>query len=298
MKDKTRNIALIGIIVVLIVGVILANVMKPKNVEKNDKKFRILTSFYPVYIMTLNIANGASNVEVENMAENLQGCIHNYTLSTSDLKKFEDCDVFIENGAGLEEFTDEITSKYSDVKIIEAADLVNNFLVNDEGESNSHIWLSIDIYITEVNQIAKELSDINPENKEIYEKNCNDYVKKLMDLKSKYEELKLENMKVVCLNESLQYLLNDNSLDVSMVETDHEQSSISAKTVKDLIDKIKNENIKAIFIDKDDNRKDAEMISKETGAGIYVLNSEMNGSKDTSAYLKAMEENLRVFNQL
>ena len=32
------------------------------------------------------------------MAEVNGGCLHDYTLSTNDVKKFENADVFIENG--------------------------------------------------------------------------------------------------------------------------------------------------------------------------------------------------------
>lgn len=298
MKRKTKIIALIAIFIVIVTGIVIANISKSQKVNDKKGEYRILTSFYPIYIMTLNITNGASNVKVENMAESLTGCIHDYTLTTSDLRKFENCDVFVENGAGLEEFTDEITSKYSNVKIVDAADLVNDLLIDEEGETNSHIWLSLDIYINEVNKITQELSDLNSVNAQIYKRNSDNYIKKLVELKRKFDSLTLEGKKAICLNESLEYLLRDNKMDITMVETDHEQASISAKTVKDLIEKMKNENIKTIFIDKDDNRKNAEMLANETGASICVLNSEMNGDKELNAYIKAMEENLKTLEQI
>lgn len=298
MKSKTKIIALIAIFIVIVAGIVIANISKTQKSKDAKDNYKILTSFYPIYIITLNITNGATNIEVENMAEQLNGCIHDYTLTTSDLRKFENCDVFIENGAGLESFTKEITDKYSNIQIIDSADLVNDLLINEEGETNSHIWLSIDIYINEVNQIAKRLSDLNPENSKTYKKNCDEYIGKLNALKKEYETLGIEGKKAICLNESLEYLLRDNKMDVTMVETDHEQASISAKTVKDLIEKMKNENIKTIFIDKGDNRKNAEMLANETGANIYELNSEMKGEKDFNSYINAMEENYKILKQI
>lgn len=298
MKNKIKIIALIAIFIVIAAGIVIANINKTQKSKDRKENYKILTSFYPIYIMTLNITNGANNVEVENMAENLNGCIHDYTLTTADLKKLENCDVFIENGAGLEEFTDEIISKYSNVKVIDAADLVNDLLVDEEGETNSHIWLSIDIYINETNKIAHELSSIDPANEQVYKKNSDDYIKKLIDLKRRFSEINVKEKKTICLNESLEYLLRDNKMDITMVETDHEQASISAKTVKDLIEQMQKENIKTIFIDKDDNKKNAEMLANETGATIYTLNSEMNGEKDLDAYIKAMKENLSVLEKI
>lgn len=298
MKNKIKIIALLAIIIVITIVFIITGYSKNINKEIKNDQYKILTSFYPIYIMTLNITNGATNVEVENMAETLTGCIHDYTLSTSDLKKLEKCDVFIENGAGLEEFTDEIVSKYPNTKLIESAELVNELILKDDGETNSHIWLSLDIYITELTQIAERLAELNPENSETYKKNLNDYTKKLYDLKQKFLELDLSNQKAICLNESLEYLLRDNNIETTTVETDHEQASISAKTVKELIEKMNRENIKTIIIDKDDSQKNAEMLAKETGANIYTLNSEMNGDKDLEAYLKAMQYNFDVLSQI
>lgn len=298
MKNKIKIIALIAILIVIILFLVIANNNKLKKINNTTDKYKVLTSFYPIYIMTLNITNGATNIEVGNMADTITGCIHDYTLSTSDLKKFENCNVFIENGAGLESFTDEITSKYPEVNIIDGADLINELIVKDDGEINSHIWLSINNYISEVNQIAEQLSTLNPENSEIYKKNAEDYIEKLFDLKQQFMKLDLKNKKAICLNESLEYLLRENNMDVTIVETDHEQSSISAKTVKDLIDKMNKENIKAIFIDKDDSTKNAEMLANETGAKIYVLNSEMNGPKDIDAYIKVMQENQKTLTQI
>mgnify|MGYP002472180212 CR=1 FL=1 len=60
-----------------------------------DKDINLVTSFYPIYIMTLNLTDGISNVSVTNMAENHTGCLHDFRLQTSDMKKIENADAFI-----------------------------------------------------------------------------------------------------------------------------------------------------------------------------------------------------------
>lgn len=80
---------------------------------------------------------------------------------------------------------------------------------------------------------------------------------KINQEKQKYEsELqKLNGEKVICLNEGLEYLLKELKMQVTQVETNHEESTMSAETLKNLIEKMKNENIKIIVVDKDDNIK-------------------------------------------
>lgn len=294
---RTRKIIATLIIVIAIVSLIIyASFNRDKKIRKS--KTVILTSFYPIYIMTLNLTEGAENVEVSNMAEKLTGCIHDYTLTTTDLRKFEDADIFVQNGGGLESFTDKIINSYKNVKIISAAENVTKFIYSDDGETNSHIWLSIENYKNEVQAIANELSKMDPQNSNIYLKNCNLYLQKLDELQKKFKQLNLQNKKAICLNESLEYLLKENNIDETLVETDHEQASISAKMVKDIILKMNEENIDTIFIDKGDSDKLALVLQNETDAKIYVLDSGMNGKKDINSYINIMTKNYEVLNEL
>ena len=96
-----KKILAIGLLIILIILIVIGNINR-RTIKKENEDYKILTSFYPIYIMTLNITNGAKNVQVSNMAEKFTGCIHDYTLTTQDLKKFEECDLFIQNGADLE----------------------------------------------------------------------------------------------------------------------------------------------------------------------------------------------------
>ena len=295
MKKKSIYIASI-IVIILIIVLIIANLNRPeKTVNKN---FKILTSFYPIYIMTQNIVDRANNIEISNMSDINVGCIHDYSLTTLDLRKLERTDVFIENGKDLESFTKNISNLYPNVKIIESAESVTN-IIEDEEEKNSHIWLSIDNYIMQVNKIAEELAKINIENEEIYLDNAKIYTKKLYNLKQEYSNIKDEKVKkAVCLNEALEYLLKDFNIEGISLQTDHEQSSISAETMRTIIDKMKDENIKVIFIDKDDNKNVAELLANETDAKIYTLNSAMTGNNDKDSYLNIMKENLETLKSI
>ena len=287
-----KKFYIILIIVVLIIGIIIANFNK--KIEKKDNDFKILTSFYPIYIMTLNITEGAKNIKVDNMAESNTGCIHDYTLNTADLKKFENSNIFIENGKDLEQFTENIKELYPNVEIIDSAENIEK-LIESEEEKNPHIWLSIDNYISQVNTIAENLSKIDLENKDIYIENSNNYINKLRNLNDKFEILRdINNKKAVCLNEALEYLLEDLKINAFSISTDHEQSALSAETIKKIIDKMKEENIKVIFIDKEDNKNIATTLSNETGAKVVTLNSAMNGENNKDEYLNIMMENLEV----
>ena len=295
---KSKKAISILILIVMVVILLVYGAINSNKTKQSDGKIRILTSFYPIYIMTLNITNGVNNVEVSNMADKLNGCIHDYTLTTTDLKKFETANIFIENGAGLESFTDKIVNSYKDLKVIYAAQNVTNFIYSDDNESNSHIWLSIENYKNEVQTIASKLSEIDEANSGLYNANANQYIEKLNELQSKFKQLDLSNKKAICLDESLEYLLKENNIDETLIETDHDQASISAELIKETISKMNSEEIKAIFIDKNDSDKLAKALQNETSAKIYVLNSGMNGEKNLNSYIDLMNQNYEILKNL
>lgn len=297
--DKGLKI-LITIIALMIVGLFLLGLTGKKS-EENNKK-RILTSFYPIYVMTLNITDGVENVETSNMAENFFGCIHDYTLTTDDLKKVENANIFIQSGKGLEPFTEKVIQGNKNIQIISCANDIEDLIENDEGEQNAHTWLSIKNYKEEVKEIAEQLSKNDIKNEKKYQANLKKYISKLDELELQYKDLKSKiiknNQKAICLDESLEYILKENGIEETTIETDHEQSSLSAEQVKEIIEKMKKEKINSIFIAKNNNTKTAELLAKETGAKVYKLNSGMSGEADKDDYLNIMKENFEVLKQL
>ena len=206
MRRYIKYIAIVLVAFMIIVIALMSNKRKIEN-QENDNKFKIVTSFYPIYVMTANITEGAQNIDVVNMTDTNSGCIHNYTLTTADMKKIENADVFIENGLGLESFIDKITNTNKEIKIIDSSKNLLNLINEDEDdETNPHIWTSISNYITQVKNITKELAETNPENAEIYEANSKEYIQELTQLKLRYDsELNLKGQTAVTLNESFAY---------------------------------------------------------------------------------------------
>ena len=294
-----KIILMIFIILLIAVGAITVWSHQSEAPEQSNANFKIVTSFYPIYIMTSNLIQNAQNVELVNMTETNVGCLHDYTLMTSDMRKIESADIFVQNGLGLESFMEEILVSYPKLKVIDTSVNITN-KIEENGHVNAHIWTSIPNYILQVNEIAQKLSQYNPQNANIYAKNLQDYTTKLENLKQKYQEelTNLSGNKVICLNEAFTYLLKEIGLEVISVETDHEESTLSADTLKNLINQMKEENIRTIFIAEEDNQQNAKTLANETGAKIYSLHTAMTGELEPEAYIKAMEENLEVLKQI
>ena len=295
MKKHIKYIIAVIIVILIIALLIILNIKRNTQKEQESNITKIVTSFYPMYIIAENLTDGASNVELENMADVNVGCLHDYTLMTEDIKKVENADIFISNGLGMESFINKLIEANSNMKIIDSSKSITNVIKSEE-ETNPHIWTSIDNYILQVQTISDSLKEYNAENSEVYEKNAEKYVEELTELKNKYkEELAfLEGRKAVCLNEAFVYMGEELGLELLTVQTDHEESTMSAEMLKNIINTVKEENIEIIIIDKNDNEANAETIANETGAKIYKLNSGLTGNLEKDAYIKQMEENIEI----
>lgn len=293
MNKYIKYIIVAVIFLVIIVTLVILNINKKNKEKENDEKIKIVTSFYPMYIIAENLLEGTNNTELVNMADVNVGCLHDYTLTTEDMKKVENADIFIVNGLGMENFLDKVINSNQDMYIVDSSENIQN-LIKDEDEINPHIWTSIDNYILQVKNISSELQNKDNLNEQIYKENEEKYVEKLENLKEEYLEAskELEGQKAIILNEAFEYFAQELNLEATTIKTDHEESTVSAEKLKNTIEKVKEENINIIIIDKNDNKSNAETIANETGATIYELNSGLTGSLEKDAYIKAMEENL------
>lgn len=294
-KGKIVKIVIIVLCIILIIGFIVWKNIERNNNDVSSSKTRIVTSFYPMYVIALNLTEGAEGIELSNMADVNVGCLHDYTLTTEDMKKVENADIFISNGLGMENFISKILESNSDMKVIDSSNNLENVISNGI-EENAHIWTSIDNYILQVQNIAEELKTADAKNAEVYTQNAQKYVDELNKLNEEYKSklAKLNGEKAICLNEAFEYMGQELGMEMITIKTDHEESAISAGMLKSVINKVKEDDIKMIIIDKNDSKTNAETIANETGAKILELNSGLTGELNKDAYINQMRENMNI----
>ena len=271
-----------------------------KSIESNNK-LTIVTSFYPMYISTLNIVKDIPDVEVINMTAPQTGCLHDYSLSTKDLKTLNSADIFVINGAGMESFLDDVIAEYSDLKIIEASNGIS--LIEDtDHDVNPHVWVSISKNIEEVSNIAKELSAFDPNHASEYEANADAYIAKLENLRTEMHAAldNVNNKDIITFHEAFPYFAEEFNLNIAGVIEVEPDSEPSAKEVENIISIINEKNIKALFTEPQYSSKIADTIAKETGASIYTLDPIVTGDANEDAYddyIVKMQENLNTLKE-
>lgn len=275
--------------------------------QKNlAKQTRYVASCYPVYIIALNLIDGIEGTEVIHMSENHQGCLHDFQIQSEDLKNIEKSSAFIINGAGMENFLKKVTDEIPKIKIIDSSKdiklLENNchhHHHSHEHEYNPHIWMSIDNYIKQTENIAEGLIESDPENEEKYRKNCEEYTSKLKNLKNDIT-LKLKDVRgksIITFHEAFPYFANEFGLNIPDVINHDPESEPSAKQISKTINIMKENNINSLFIEPQYKSTAAETISKETGAKIYTLDPAVTGENSKDAYIEIMTKNAETLKE-
>ena len=210
MKIKFKKILIILTLVILSITGCSSNTNdnnKSGNSKDKEDSIKVVTSFYPMYLLASNVVKDIDNVELINMTNSATGCLHDYSLTTDNIKLLEDCDVFIINGAGMESFLDKVLEQKPDLKIIDASegieliksDYMDESHNHDHGhdhdeEYNPHVWLSVENAIKQVENIENKLIEYNSINKDKYSQNAREYIEQLSNLDNKIHS-ELDNIK-------------------------------------------------------------------------------------------------------
>ena len=109
-----------------------------KNTDEADDMLTVVTSFYPMYIATLNIVDGVEGVRLENLSEPQTGCLHDFQLTPEDMKLLSTADVFVINGGGIESFMSDVAKAYPQLDVVEACEDVVLLSEDDADSDHDH----------------------------------------------------------------------------------------------------------------------------------------------------------------
>ena len=282
-----------------------------KRAADREENFSIVASFYPMYIMLLNITDGVEGVQVHVMAQQHTGCLHDYQLQNSDMQELTQADVFVINGAGMESFLNRVTTQLPNLPVITASEGIplleedhdhgdNHDHEEDheegEEEGNPHVWVSIHGAQEEVETITRGLMELDPEHAREYRQNADGYLEKLRALETEMHEAldPYVGTSIVTFHEAFPYFAQEFGLNIRAVVNREPESQPSAREIAGTIDLIRESRVKAVFAEPQYNTDTARLISQESGVPFYLLDPCTSGAMEKDAYLTAMRENMRI----
>lgn len=264
-------------------------------------KLVVGVTLQPYYSFVSNIAK--DKIEVTPVVRLDLYDSHNYQPKVEDIKKISELDILVVNGIGHDEFIFDIlnaSDKKDKIKIIYANKQVSLMPIagtlNSEKVLNPHTFISITTSIQQIYNIAKQLGEIDPVNKEFYLTNAREYAKKLRKMKTdalaEIQNLGKFDFRVATLHGGYDYLLSEFGIDVKAVIEPSHGAQPSAADLQKVIAIIKKEKIDVIFGEKNFNNKFVDTIHNETGVEIRTLSHMTNGPYEVDSFEKFIKIDL------
>ena len=266
------------------------------NGKGTDGKFRIITSFYPMYLHAINLIKGINDVEVVNLTAPQTGCLHDYQLTTEDMKTLATGNVLIANGFGMESFLDK-AAEISDLQVIDLSKTDGITPIEVNGEVNPHVWLSFTYAKRQAIELCNKLSELDPDHSLDYKKNALEYVTRLDELRdTMHEELDfLPNKDIVTFHEAFPYFAKEFDFNIIAVVEREPGTEPSPKELAETIDKLNKLPVKVIFTEPQYSPNAAQTIANETGAKVLTLDPIVTGEAKPSSiddYFNKMQQNM------
>lgn len=271
------------------------NAPNAQQPAQEEKAFTVVTSFYPMYVLTANVTDGIPGVQVLGMAEQQTGCLHDYQLLPADMKALEKANVFVINGAGMESFMGRVGEQFADLTVITASEGIE-MLSDEGGHVNAHVWLDPVRAAQQVKNIAAGLAEADPAHAADYAKNADAYAGRLTslgnDLRAQLADVKSRD--IITFHEAFPYFAEAFDLNVAAVIEREPGSEPTTQEIAHTVDLVREKGIGALFVEPQYPDRAAETIARETGAGIYTLDPIVTGDLSKDAYEQKMRENAKT----
>jgi len=262
------------------------------------EKLQVVTSFSILADLTREV--GGEHIELTNLVD-ADADAHVYEPSPDDAKALLRADLIIANGLGFEPWLERLlASSEPEGKRIDASAGVVPLMLDEDGEAvpDPHAWQSLTNAEIYVRNIAKALGELDPANLNVYIERRDAYLARLHALLKKADAqiagLPASQRKVVTSHDAFGYLGQAWQLKFIAPQGLSTHDEPSAAEVAALIRQIRNEGVRAVFVENIRDPRLIRQIADEAGAkvGGTLYSDALASEGPASTYLGMFEHNL------
>lgn len=226
-----------------------------------------------------------------------EGDAHSFEPRPSDSKTLQDADLLFINGAQFEEWLPRLVESAGyQGKVVAAIEGVplrayaeeeegHTFSLetshnhdhdhdhdHDHGDYDPHAWQSLEHAHVYISNIRNALIETDPAHETYYQQQADAYQKKLKalqaEMRTAFEQLPKTSRTVVTSHDAFAYLGQDYGIEFLSLLGASNQAEPSAKELAGLIDFMRDNQVKAVFVENISNPKLLQQIANETGAQL------------------------------
>jgi zinc transport system substrate-binding protein len=205
---------------------------------------------------------------------------HTYEPTPSQMAALAEAKMYAKVGSGIDfELTwmNNLIAQNEDMLVVDCSKGIElqPMTVGDEdepaGSPDPHIWLSPPNAIIMVRNIADGLIQIDPDNRAYYEQNRDAYIQQLTQLDSDIREglSAVTNRVFMVFHPAFGYFASEYNLTMLPIEDEGKEPTPAG--LQHLIEQAKEHNIKVVFAEPQFNQQSADVIAKEIGGRVVLI---------------------------
>lgn len=274
------------------------------STPKAPKGLKIVTSFYPLYAITNELAGDVNQVQ---MLGSNSG-IHSFDPLVKDIQRIHDADLFIYHSHTLESWAKGISKnmKGSSVTVLEAAkglplirvkgleDMPVAEGMDADRLNDPHSWLDPKLIAEEADHISQQLQRLDPKHSQLYRKRTQAFKDKADKLDRELQKrfAKAKQKVFVTQHTAFSYVANRYGLEQLGIAgvAEEEPGPRKLKEIKEFVDTY---HVKTIFFEKNVSPKLAKTLAAESHITINRLDPLETPPEGKGDYLDHLGKNLK-----
>ncbi|MEX2415349.1 MAG: metal ABC transporter substrate-binding protein [Paenibacillaceae bacterium] len=297
-------------VICLTMLIVLAGCGLDGSKDSTDRadKLQVVTTYSIIYDIVKNI--GGDQVDIHSLAP-VGSNPHEYDPLPADVGKTTDADVVFYNGLNLEagnSWFDKLLitagKNGEDAPVFRLSEGVEaKYLTSKgkEGEADPHAWLDIRNGIKYARNAMEALIQVDPDHAEIYEKNAEAYISKLeqlhKDALKQFNEIPQDKRFLVTSEGAFKYFSAAYDFQAGYIWEINAENQGSPEQISQVVDLIKDKDVKVLFLETSIDPRSMEMVSNETKVpigGKVFTDSIGKPGEDGDSYMKMMEWNIHT----
>ena len=256
------------------------------------ERFKVVTTFTIFADMARNIAG--DKAEVVSITKPGSD-IHTYQPTPRDILKAEKADLILWNGLNLEIWFEKFFQNIETTPSVVLTKGIKPMGISQgsyKGKPNPHAWMSPKDGLIYIENIRAAFVKYDPINAVTYNKNAKEYSQKLkstiLPIREKFLSIPQENRWLVTSEGAFSYLIRDFELKELYLWPMNSDSQGSPSQVRNVIDKVRENNIGVIFSESTISPKPAMQVAQEAGinyGGVLYVDSLSDKEGPVPTYL-------------
>lgn len=264
---------------------------------ENTQKPFVIASFSIIADMAKQVAGGA--IEIHTLVP-ASADVHTYEPTPADAKKIANARLILTNGLGFEQWLPKLVKSSGGMAWVVPVTKGVKPVISNGKSIDPHAWQDVSNAIIYATNIRDALLIADPLNEATYRKNAQHYIEQLTELndwvKNTIAQVPEAKRRAITSHDALGYFARAYGITLIPAQLSTE-GEVSAKTMASLIDQLRNQSVRAVFLENLTNPRLMEQLARDGNAtigGTLYSDSLSETSGKAPTYISMIKHNVNT----